>query len=46
MPPTRTLPDTHTDFVFTLDPGVVVAGLGILFLIALAVFLSRRIRNR
>jgi putative ABC transport system substrate-binding protein len=27
MPPTRALPDAHTDIVFTLDPGVVVAGL-------------------
>ena len=46
MPPTRTLPDAHTDFVFTLEPGIVAVGLALAVLTGLVVFLFLWIKNR
>ena len=45
MPLTWTLPDAYTDFVFTLEPGIVAVGLVLVVLIGLGLFLFHWIKN-
>ena len=45
MPLTGTLPDAYTDFVFTLEPGIVAVGLALVVLIGLGLFLFHWIKN-
>ena len=46
MPLTGTLPDAYTDFVFTLEHGIVAVGLALAVLTGLVVFLFFWIKNR
>ena len=46
MPQIKALPDAHTDFVFTLEPSIVLAGLALLVLTGLALLLFHWIRDR